>query len=128
MIALLTRFVAVLREAAGDVPVSPVVVEDVGGAPQLPAVTWARDGGGTSPVLEGTVERPAIIVTVWHPESVLEAERVRGRLLRALMDSDLLATPPDPPSDDYTFDLVTTVGESGKGAFSTAMTVQLGAE
>ena len=128
MTGLLTRFVAVLQAAAGEVPVVPVVVEDVAGQPQLPAVTWARDGGATEPVLEGNVERPAIILTVWHPTSLIEAERVRERLLRALWDADLLAVPPDPPQDDFIFDLVTTAGQSGKGAFSTAMTVLLGVE
>ena len=128
MIDRLQRLAQTLAGASGGVPVFPVVVPDRGGTPQLPAITWARDGGTTQPLMEeGTIERPVVLVTVYHGD-FLEAARIRERLLAALLDAGVLAVPPDPPSDDFVFDLVTTTGPSGVGVFAVQMAVPLGAD
>ena len=124
----LRRFVEVVSAAAAPVPVYPVVVPDGGdGGPQLPAVTWARDGGTTQPLMDGElVGRPAVVLSVLHPR-FMEGEELREKIRRALSDGGLLETEPDPPSDEYIVDLVTSGGESGRGCFAITMTLMLGA-
>ena len=81
---------------------------------KLPVVTWRRNGGITTNLMEGAVERATVDFTVWTKEPAADedtsrdayrrSEEIRNAILGRLYEVGLLLGWPDPPVDDYDFD------------------------